>query len=318
MRKVDPSIMIVASGASLFEMASTSVYTSHPEIAKVPYCYGSEQDWSGNLLAKDARDMNFIAEHLYPISDSAYNEKIQSFEYVNDSLPQRIRRLPNRIKGAAEAYGEYLKRMPVVKEKNIFVALDEWRMKDGWGLEDALATGEGFNEIARHTDIIKMSAYTSTSAPLGLLYTATSSAIQPNGLTIKLYADHFGTIPISVSGDTEQPLIAGTTGADRPSVSSGSNTYPLDIMAALTSDHKKITIAVINPTTQGQKLNIRYKNISVSAEGEKWTIAGHDLKAVNNPGVAPEIKIVKSAVKNADQSLIAEALSVTIFELKAK
>jgi len=163
-----------------------------------------------------------------------------------------------------------------------------------------------------------MSAYTSTSAPLGLLYTATSSAIQPNGLTIKLYADHFGTIPISVSGDTEQPGIAGTTGADRPSVSSGSNTYPLDIMAALTSDHKKITIAVVNPTKQVQKLNIRYKNISVTSEGKKWTIAGHDLKAVNNPDVAPEIKIVKSAVKNADQSLIAEALSVTIFELKAK
>jgi len=318
MKKVDSSITIVASGASPFEMASTSVYTSHPEIAKVPYSYGSEQDWSGNLLAKDANDMNFIAEHLYPISDSAYNEKAQKFEYVNDSLPQRIRRLPNRIKGVAEAYAEYVKRMPFVKEKNIFVALDEWRMKDGWGLEDGLATAEGFNEIARHTDIIKMSAYTSTSAPLGLLYTATSSAIQPNGLTIKLYADHFGTIPISVSGDTEQPGIAGTTGADRPSVSSGSNTYPLDIMAALTSDHKKITIAVVNPTKQVQKLNIRYKNISVTSEGKKWTIAGHDLKAVNNPDVAPEIKIVKSNVKNADQSLNADALSVTIFELKAK
>jgi len=318
MKKVDPSIMIVASSASPFEMAATSVYTSHPEIAKVPYSYGSEQDWSGNLLAKDANDMNFIAEHLYPISDSAYNEKAQTFEYVNDSLPQRIRRLPNRIKGAAEAYAEYVQRMPFVKEKNIFVALDEWRMKDGWGLEDALATAEGFNEIARHTDIIKMSAYTSTSAPLGLLYTATSSAIQPNGLTIKLYADHFGTIPISVRGDTEQPVIAGTTGADRPSVTSGSNTYPLDIMSALTSDYKKITIAVVNPTKQVQKLNIRYKNISVTSEGEKWTIAGHDLKAVNIPGVAPEIKIVKSAVKNADQLLSADALSVTIFELNAK
>lgn len=318
MKKVDPSIMIVASGASPFEMASTSVYTSHPEITKVPYRYGSEQDWSGNLLAKDANDMNFIAEHLYPISDSAYNEKAQTFERVKDSLPQRIRRLPNRIKGAAEAYAEYVKRMPFVKEKNIFIALDEWRMKDGLGLEDALATAEGFNEIARHTDIIKMSAYTSTTAPLGLLYTATSSAIQPNGLTIKLYADHFGTIPIAVSGDTEQPVIAGTTGADRPSVSSGSSTYPLDIMAALTSDHKRITIAVVNPTRQAQKLNIRYKNINVASEGDKWTIAGHDLKAVNNPGVAPDVEIVKSAVKNADQSLNADALSVTIFELEAK
>jgi len=318
MRKQDPSIMLVASGASPFEMGSTSVYTSHPEIARVPYHYGSEQDWSGNLLAHDSQYMNFIAEHLYPISDSAYNEKAQKFEHVNDSLPQRIRRLPNRVKGAAEAYNEYVKRMPFIKDRGIYLAMDEWRMKDGWGLEDALATAEGFNEIARHSDIIKMSAYTSTSAPLGLLYTTTASAIQPNGLTIKLYADHFGTIPVYVSGNTEQPMIAGTTGADRPAVTSGSSTYPLDIMAALTNDHKKITIAVVNPTRQNQKLNTHYKNINLNADGLKWTISGNDLKAINQPGVKPEIKIIQTVVNHTDQLLSVEPLSVTIFELKIK
>jgi alpha-N-arabinofuranosidase len=318
MRKADPSITLVASGASPFEMGATSVYTSHPEIAKVPYSYGSEQDWSGNLLAHDSKYMNFIAEHLYPISDSAYNEKDQKFDRVDDSLPQRIRRLPNRIKGAAEAYNEYVKRMPFIKNEGIYIALDEWRMKDGWGLEDALATAEGFNEIARHTDIIKMSAYTSTSAPLGLLYTATASAMQPNGLTIKLYADHFGAIPVSVNGNTEQPAVAGTTGADRPLVTSGSNTYPLDIMAALTNDHKKITIAVVNPTKQNQKLNTHYKNINLGAQGVKWTISGSDLKAINQPGTLPSIKIISSAVNNANQLLNVEPLSVTIFELEIK
>lgn len=318
MKRQDPSIILVASGASPFEMGATSVYVSHPEIAHVPYSYGSEQDWSGNLLAHDAKYMNFIAEHLYPISDSAYNEKTQRFDHVNDSLPQRIRRLPNRIKGAAEAFEQYLKTIPEVKSRNILMAMDEWRMKDGWGLEDALATAEGFNEIARHTDIIKMSAYTSTSAPLGLLYNATASAMQPNGLVIKLYADHFGSIPVEVSGNAGQPQIAGTTGADRSATSSGSSTYPLDVMAALTSDGKKITIAAVNPTRQTQTLNIQYKNLSIAADGQKWTIAGTDLKAINTPGDKPNINIVASAIKNAGQSLSTEPLSITLFELKIK
>lgn len=318
MRKQDPSIILVASGASTFEMGATSVYVSHPEIAHVPYSYGSEQDWSGNLLAHDAKYMNFIAEHLYPISDSAYNENTQRFDHVSDSLPQRIRRLPNRIKGAAEAFEQYTKTIPEVKSRNILMAMDEWRMKDGWGLEDALATAEGFNEIARHTDIIKMSAYTSTSAPLGLLYNATASAMQPNGLTIKLYADHFGSIPVMVSGSNDQPQIAGTTGADRPATSSGSSTYPLDVMAALTNDGKKITIAVVNPTRQTQTLHIQYKNMSIAADGQKWAIVGTDLKAINIPGTKPAVSIVSSAIKNAGQSLSTEPLSVTLFELKIK
>jgi alpha-N-arabinofuranosidase len=262
--------------------------------------------------------MNFIAEHLYPISDSAYNEKTQRFDQVNDSLPQRIRRLPNRIKGAAEAFEQYVNTIPEVKSRNILMAMDEWRMKDGWGLEDALATAEGFNEIARHTDIIKMSAYTSTSAPLGLLYNATASAMQPNGLVIKLYADHFGSIPVMVSGNTNQPQVAGTTGADRPAVSSGSSTYPLDVMAALTNDGKRITIAVVNPTRQTQTLHVQYKNISIAADGQKWTIAGSDLKAINVPGAKSTIGIVPSAVKNVGESLSTEPLSVTLFELNIK
>lgn len=315
MHKVDPSIYIVASGASPFETGSTSVYSAKPSTIKAPYQYGSEQDWSGNLLARASGDFNYIAEHLYPISDSAYNEEKQAFVYVSDSLAYRIRRLPNRIKGAIEAYREYIKRMPFIQQKNISVALDEWRMKDGWGLEDALATAEGFQEIFRHTGIIKMSAYTSTSAPSCLLYNGTSSALQPNGLTIKLYADHFGSIPVAVNGTTVQPQIQGTTGVDRPAAASGSNTYPLDISAALTKDRKKITVAVVNPTLQEQQVNFNYVGIAIQKDAKSWSISGNDLKAINEPGKKPAVEIIASAVKDAGASLHLDAASVTLFEI---
>jgi alpha-N-arabinofuranosidase len=318
MRKVDPSINIVASGASPFETGSTSVYSTKPSLACTPYQFGSEQDWSGNLLARASNDFNYIAEHLYPISDSAYNEEKQAFVYVSDSLAYRIRRLPNRIKGAAEAYTEYVKRMPFIQQKGITIALDEWRMKDGWGLEDALSTAEGFQEIFRHTDIIKMSAYTSTSAPSCLLYNGTASALQPNGLAIKLYADHFGSIPIAVNGSTEQPQIQGTTGVDRPVVTSGSNTYPLDISAALTKDRKKITVAIVNPTLQPQQVNIKYTGMIIQKNAKSWTISGNDLKAINEPGKKPAIGIIGSLINDADGSLHLDAASITLFVIPLK
>jgi alpha-L-arabinofuranosidase len=89
-------------------------------------------------------------------------------------------------------------------------------------------------------------------------------------------------------------------------------------MAALTNDHKKITIAVVNPTKQNQKLNTHYKNIKPDGKGVKWTISGSDLKAINQPGVPPSIKIISSIVNNANQLLSVEPLSVTIFELEIK
>jgi len=318
MRNVDPSISIVASGASPFETGSTSIYFPTANMVKAPYQYGSDQDWSGKLLANDSNDFDYIAEHCYPISDSAYDEKSQLFTHVNDALAYRIRRLPNRIKGAVEAYATYVKAMPFIKQKGILLAMDEWRMKDGWGLEDALSTTEGFQEIFRHTDIIKMSAYTSTGAPSCLLYNGTSSALQPNGLAIKLLADHFGSIPVRVLGNIAQPQIQGTTGVDRPLITSGSNTYPLDISAALTDDRKRITIVVVNPTLQVQQVTINYSGINIQNKGVKWVIGGNDLKAINEPGKKAAVEIISSLLNKSAVPLVLAPTSITLFEIPLK
>ena len=317
MHKIDPSIYIVASGASPFETGSTSIYSTKPSVEKTPYAYGSDKDWSGNLLAHAVDDFNFIAEHAYPISDSAYDRQKQEFVHVNDSLAYRIRRLPNRIKGATEAFGEYIKRMPLIKQKGIKLAMDEWRMKDGWGLEDALSTAEAFQEIFRHTDIIAMSAYTSTNAPSCLLYNGTASALQPNGLAIKLFADHYGVIPVDVTGNAGQPQIEGTTNVDRPTVSSGSNTYPLDVSAALTKDRKKITVAIVNPTLQPQQVQVKFEGLKLEEMGKKWTISGTDLKAINEPGKKPVIEIIESTITSKELFQL-DAVSVTLFEIPVK
>ena len=313
MRKVDSSIILVASGASPYETGSTSVYNKYPASFKTPYAYGSDKDWSGNLLANDADDMTYIAEHLYPVGDSAYDVNLQQFVYANDSLIDRIRRLPNRIKGVAEAYDEYVKRMPYIQAKNITVALDEWRLKDGWGLADALSTSEAFQEIYRHTDIFKMTAYTSTTAPSCLLYDGTHAAIQPMGLVLKLFSDHYGSIPVAVTGNSPQHEVKGTAGVDKPFVSSGSATYPLDVSASLSADKKKLIIAAVNPTYRAQELQLNAVN-AIGIPSRHWIIAGSNPKDYNPLGEAPHIKIIEDAVDLKDNILSIQPLSVNLYE----
>lgn len=318
MRKVDSSIVIVASGASPYETGSTSVYTKYPAPFKTPYAYGSDKDWSGNLLAYDADYMTYIAEHLYPVGDSAYDVNLQKFVYANDSLIDKVRRLPNRIKGVTEAYAEYTKRIPGVKEKNITIALDEWRLKDGWGLSDALATAEAFQEIYRHTDIFKMTAYTSTTAPSCLLYDGTHAALQPMGLVLKLFSDHYGTIPVAVAGNIPQHEVKGTAGVDKPFVSSGSATYPLDVTASLSTDRKKMIIAVVNPTYRVQQLQLKTINVFSNAAIKHWSIGGTDPKDYNPLGEPAHISIIEDTVKLTDGGIGIQPLSVNLYEVILK
>src|SRR5208337_366685 len=126
MRKVDPTIELVASGATPFETSTTARHHRPPLPSKLPYEYGSPQDWSGNLLAHSSDYFEYLSEHLYPVLNSAFDVDAQKFVKTNDPTEDQIRRLPNRVRATVEAYDEYMKRMPELKDKHIKVAIDEW------------------------------------------------------------------------------------------------------------------------------------------------------------------------------------------------
>src|SRR5258708_2932795 len=107
MRVADSSIKLVASGATPFETSTTARHHRKPLPAKLPYDFGSKQDWSGNLLEHCAENIDFLAEHLYPVSDSAFDLDKQAFVQVDDPLADRVRRTPNRVKCTVEAWEEY-------------------------------------------------------------------------------------------------------------------------------------------------------------------------------------------------------------------
>ena len=145
-------------------------------------------------------------------------------------------------------------------DKKIFLSIDEYSYGGGGGggrggpnLKSALAYGMLFDEMMRHTSFITMGAHTMGTSSLDI--TPTASTINALGLVYELYGEHFpGTIPVALSGNSPQPPSGNPPYMDEPKTSSGSPTYPLDMFAALTPDHKFLTLAVVNATDSEQKL----------------------------------------------------------------
>ncbi len=316
MRQVDPTIVIVASGATIFETSTTARHHRQPLPAKLPYEYGSKQDWSGQLLENSSDYFEYLAEHLYPVTNSAFDVNEQQFVRTDDPLVDQVRRLPNRVKCTVEAWEEYLKRMPQLKDKNIKLAIDEWAGGGRMGFMSTLCAAEGLHEMFRHTDVIKMGAYTAFTSALD--FNGADSCYSTTGLAFYLYRRQFGTIPVEVVGNSPQHEVKGTIGVDKPTVSSGSGTYPLDVAAALSADKKTLTVAIINPTETVQKIGINFKNIELWDDAVKLEIAPDNLNARNIAEQQPQVKIVESQLDQVPKTLDVAPISVSLYKFNAR
>ena len=161
-----------------------------------------------------------------------------------------------------------------------------------------------------------MGAYTAFISLLS--FNGAESTYSPTGLVFQLYRHHFGTIPIEVTGNATQKPVKGTIGVDKPRVSSGSDTYPLDVAAALDADRRALTVAVVNPTESRQSIRVDFKNIALADQGAAWTIATPDLQARNVPGQNPAVKIVESPLAQRPGTMAVAPLSITLYRFEVR
>lgn len=129
MRAVDPSILLVATGASRYQMSSDSRNRWRtPLTVKPPFAFDSPQDWSGWLLRHSYQHMDYLSEHIYgPTAPVVFDQAEQRWvPNENAPLQDRLRRVPNRVRGLVEEWEEYQRRMPWLKDTNIRPVLDEW------------------------------------------------------------------------------------------------------------------------------------------------------------------------------------------------
>jgi alpha-L-arabinofuranosidase len=316
MRAVDPTITIVASGATPAEMTSTGAgngITRQPVTA-----FGdAAADWDGGLLANSANYFDVIAEHLYPKATQAFDSEKQTFVNVTDSTTDQARRLSNRVRCVVEAWEEYQKRFPNLNMSKIPVSVDEWSTgMRGGEILSTISAAEALQEMFRHSDLFTVSGYTAMTSLLAS--NKTDVTIRPIGLMFKLYRRHFGTIPVAVTGNAPQHDVAGTVNVDKPKVPSGSDTYPLDVAAALTADRKALTVAVVNPTESAQDLNVTFTGASVQGKGRLWRIAPASLTAANEIGKPMALDIVESPITETPGRLTVPPISMSIYELELR
>jgi alpha-N-arabinofuranosidase len=225
-----------------------------------------------------------------------------------------VRRPSDRVRLKAEEWQEYEQRYPEMKTKGIFMSNDEYAYTGGQtNLKLALAYAMVFNEMLRETDFLRMTAFTMGVSTLD--YNQTAATLNTNGLLFKLYGEHLGAgaIPVALTGSAPQPAPTQHIVGDLPRTSAGSPTFPLDMVAALSADHKFLTLAVVNATASEQKFDLSVNGARLTGNGTLWQMTGKDLDAANHVGQPPQVEIKESAIGEAPATLSVAPISVDVY-----
>jgi alpha-N-arabinofuranosidase len=317
MRKVDPSIKLIAGGAMPDVMAGAN--QAKRINGQIVPDYLSPADWSGNLLAHCLDNIDMLSEHYY--SSSNMHLDLKTGKKVNigpQPLIEWERAPATQVRVKYEHYQEYLKRIPGLRAKPVPIAIDEWAYMGG-GMNSykvVPAYAWAFHEMFRHSDLYQLGAFTFATAMMSA--TRTEAVLNPTGLLFKMYREHFGTIPVDVSGDSPQPKPIFPAGGDQPAVNPGSDTYPLDVSAALSEDRKALTFAVLNPSDSEQRLSLSIHGVKLSSQGHLWRMAPAGVDATIVVGQKPGVEVQEQGRVSVPDTMSVPPFSVSIYSFAVR
>jgi alpha-N-arabinofuranosidase len=308
MRKVDPSIYIVAPGGFADEM-TTGQGIEIPGQYKVDI--GSERDWAYGMLKNCWGKFDALATHAYPPENKRYDFTTGKQFDVQQTLNEWARQPANRVRTMVDCWEDYKKRFPALEEGRVKVFFDEWAYHFQGDLKGSLAIALAFHEFFRHSDFIDMAGYTMATAWLD--FDTTRSVISAKGRVFQLYNRRFGKWPVAVSGNSPVPPPRYPIGGDQPRVNAGSATYPLDVSAALTADRQALVLAVVNATEEYRDLDLTFERFTPGGRGRCWKVAGASLDAANRVGAAAQVRIAESEFDPA-RTLSVAPISIELYQ----
>ena len=203
MKQVDPTIKLIASGAMPDTMTG-SKESLNLGTNLVPPCF-SPADWTGGLLANCFNNIDLISEHFYNYGNTHFSlaEGRQVPNDPNEPVTDWMRRPANHVRIKYEEYKEYEKLLPELVANPKPLNIDEWAYSSrGGSVSYPVYPSYAwvFHEMFRHSDIFQMAAYTFATSLLAR--NGTNVSLNANGLVFKIYRDHFGAIPVEVSGNS--------------------------------------------------------------------------------------------------------------------
>ena len=86
--------------------------------------------------------------------------------------------------------------------------------------------------------------------------------------------------------------------------------------AALTEDHKYLTIAVVNATESEQKLDLNVAGVRLAGPSTQWQLGGASLDAENHVGQPPQIEVKEIALGDAPSAVSVAPNTVNIYRFQ--
>lgn len=314
MRSVDPTITLLGTGATPDEMTVNGI--TMRLTGKVIGDYGSEGDFTGGLIEHCLDNIDVMSEHFYSYNNQRFDLEQNKRVAIDEPMPEAAYRAAKRVREKAEAYEEYARLFPALKSKHLRFAIDEWAFtRLPANLKQTLANALVFHEMFRHTGLILMAGH--TMATSSIEFNATDATLNATGLLFQLYRDHFGTVPVDVGGSSPPPPPKYPVGGDQPRVNPGSPTYPLDVSAALTSDGKSLTVAVVNPTESVQALDLTIKGIELRGSGRRWRLTGPGLEATTGLN-RHDVQVTETQVGEVPPTVEVAPFSIDLYEFNKR
>ena len=313
MRKVDPSIKLIAGGAmpDVMEGADQARRINGQYVPD----YLSPADWTGQLLLNCLDNIDMVSEHYYASGTQHTDMKLQKKVTIDPPLSFiEWQRAPAvQVRAKYEHYQEYLKRIPALRAKPVPIAIDEWAYFGGGpnSYKTVPAYAWAFHEMFRHSDIFQMGALTFATSTMSS--NRTEAILNPTGMLFKMYRDHFGTIPVEVTGNSPQPKPAFPAGGDQPAVNPGSPTYPLDVVAAFSEDRKSLSIAVLNPSDSEQSIRLQINGTKLTSAGKLWRMAPDKIDATVQVDKTPEVQVEEQSLGVLPDTVSVRPFSVNIY-----
>jgi alpha-N-arabinofuranosidase len=300
MRRVDPTIKLIASGSSNF---------------------GPNADWIGwnrVVLERLRNDIDYISLHTY-IGNRDNN--FERFLAAGADIDERIEVVEGQIRAV---------RSGRPNARPIYIAYDEWnvwyrarggsehdtgrtRLEEKYNYEDALAMGMFLNSFIRHADSVKMANLAQVVNVIAPIFTNEKGLyLQTIYFPLAEYAKQKNTVAIDA-------LVTSPTYA----AGQRKDIKYLDVSTTL---DEKSSILSVNVLNRSEKLDIptRLENVTGTFSGDVavWELQHGDLKATHTFGddmkVRPVTRTIKASLSGNGFTYTFPKASLTILKIKLR
>jgi alpha-N-arabinofuranosidase len=244
--------------------------------------------------------------------------------------------MPNKVQMKFEAWEEYLKRVPGLKNRDIKFAFDEWAPRNrpvnaGAAIPtttpmlNPMTNALVYHEFFRHSDMVALGVATGGMGTLATDSYGEAIGFRLEGLVIKLLHDHFaGALPVAITGNSPQRAIKGAAWVDLPARPSGSSTWPLDVFAARSGDRKRLAISVVNPTETTQQFDLNVTGFQTGGPARLWRLTAPAGAVAPAPGpgrgpfAGPPATMTQETLPQAPRKMTLPPASISVYEFEVR